>query len=115
MASTLQTSFFLFLFLLVVSLAREAVAARDIPTDTKVQPEVAFDGTVLVPGLGRYMLPKKGTVSLDYNPITGAPGGNGVSIPGITGSSGTHNYIPGGDDTTLPNPIGGGIPAPSGP
>lgn len=118
MASTLQASFF-FVFL-ISSLALEVVVGRDIPTDTKMQPEVFFDGTVWVPGLGRYMLPKKGSKSLDYNPITGAPGGNGVSIPGISGSTGSRNYIPGGDDTTLPNPgvevpnpIGGAIPTPN--
>ncbi|KAH6764003.1 hypothetical protein C2S52_012895 [Perilla frutescens var. hirtella] len=120
MASTLQASFFF--FFLVSSLALEAVAGRDIPTDTKMQPEMSFDGTVWVPGFGRYMLPRKGTKSLDYNPITGSPGGNGVSIPGLDGSAGYHNYIPGGDDTNLPNPgvevpnpSGGGIPTPSSP
>lgn len=119
MASTLQASFF-FVFL-ISSLALELVVGRDIPTDTKMQqPEALFDGTVWVPGLGRYMLPRIGSKSLDYNPITGAPGGNGVSIPGISGSTGSHNYIPGGDDTTLPNPgvevpnpIGGAVPTPN--
>ncbi|XP_057790459.1 putative cell wall protein [Salvia miltiorrhiza] len=109
-----SSSFFL-LFLLVSSLALEAAAGRDVPTDDA---KFSHDGTVWVPGLGRFMLPKKGSKSLDYNPITGAPGGNGVSIPGIGGRS----NIPGGDDTFVPNPgtevpvpSGGGIPTPSNP
>ncbi|KAG6384404.1 hypothetical protein SASPL_155782 [Salvia splendens] len=112
-----STSFFLF-FLLVSCLALEAAAGREVPTDSKM----SFDGTVWIPGLGRYMIPKKGSKSLDYNPITGSPGGNGLSIPGFGGSTGGRNYIPGGDDTFVPNPGtevpvsgGGGIPVPSNP
>ncbi|KAL1567682.1 putative cell wall protein [Salvia divinorum] len=114
-----SSSFFLF-FLLVSCLALEAAAGRDVPTDT--DSKMSFDGTVWIPGLGRYMVPKKGSKSLDYNPITGAPGGNGLSIPGFGGSTGGRNYIPGGDDTFVPNPGtevpvsgGGGIPTPSSP
>ncbi|XP_047973607.1 putative cell wall protein [Salvia hispanica] len=113
-----STSFFLF-FLLVSCLALEAAAGREVPpTDSKL----SFDGSVWIPGLGRYMIPKKGSKSLDYNPITGSPGGNGLSIPGFGGSTGGRNYIPGGDDTFVPNPGtevpvsgGGGIPVPSNP
>lgn len=116
-----STSFF-FVFLLVSSLALEAAAARDLPSGSMAQPQMSFDGSVWVPGLGRFMLPKKGTKSLDYNPITGSPGGNGVTIPGFESSGGRRNYIPGGDDTFIPNPgtevpnpSGGGVPAPSSP
>ncbi|XP_057796502.1 putative cell wall protein [Salvia miltiorrhiza] len=113
----MASSAFFLLFLLVSSLALEAAAGRDVPTDDA---KFSHDGTVWVPGLGRFMLPKKGSKSLDYNPITGAPGGNGVSIPGIGGSTGSRSYIPGGDDTFAPGtevpiPSGGGIPTPSSP
>lgn len=118
-----STSFsFFFFFLLVSSLALEAAAARDLPSGSMMQPQMSFDSSVWVPGLGRFMLPKKGTKSLDYNPITGSPGGNGVSIPGFEGSGGSRSSIPGGDDTfvpnpgmEVPNPSGGGLPAPSSP
>lgn len=103
------------------------IAGRNIPTDAKVEPESFghFDGSVLVPGLGRVMVPRNGAKPFHYNPITGAPGGNGFSVPGVggwTGGVGGHRYIPGGDDTLLPNPgvelpnpFGGVIPGPSRP
>ncbi|KAI3465722.1 hypothetical protein Pfo_022385 [Paulownia fortunei] len=128
MVSTHQ-AFLGFVFFLVLSQAMQTVAGRNIPTDAKLQPEWLghFDGSVLIPGIGRVMVPPKGShgKSFNYNPITGTPGGNGVSIPGVGGSTGGasgHSYVPGGDDTFLPNPgvevpnpVGGGLPAPSGP
>ncbi|KAK4484430.1 hypothetical protein RD792_007011 [Penstemon davidsonii] len=119
-----------FLFILLVSLATNIVSGRNIPTDDKAgqvkHPEWLghFDGTVLVPGIGRFMVPKKGSHvnPFTYNPITGTNTGNGAIIPGIGGSTGGNSYIPGGDDTTLPNPgvevpnpAAGGLPAPSTP
>ncbi|CAI9773175.1 unnamed protein product [Fraxinus pennsylvanica] len=121
---------FLFVLSIFLSIAGYAYAGRDIPKDLKEdkkQPQwFGYDGTVLVPGLGRYMVPKKGTIvnPFTYNPITGTNGGNGFSIPsfgGSTGGAGGSN-IPGGDDTfvpnpgvEVPNPAGGGIPTPSAP
>ncbi|KAL2474562.1 putative cell wall protein [Abeliophyllum distichum] len=115
---------FLFMLSIVLSVAGYAFAGRDIPKDSKKQPQwFGYDGTVLVPGLGRYMVPKKGTLvnPITYNPITGSNGGNGFSIPGFGGVGGGSN-IPGGDDTfvpnpgvEVPNPVGGSIPAPSAP
>ncbi|KAG8364673.1 hypothetical protein BUALT_Bualt18G0023000 [Buddleja alternifolia] len=121
MAST-HNVFIGFVFVLIISLAKQMVQGRDIPTDAKfvdkkLHPEWLghFDGSVLVPGIGRFMVPKKGSHvnPFTYNPITGTNGGNGVSIPGIGGSTGGGNYIPGGDDTTLPNP-GMEVPNPAG-
>ncbi|KAL2493825.1 putative cell wall protein [Forsythia ovata] len=118
---------FLFMLSIVLSVAGYAFAGRDIPKDSKIidkkQPQwFGYDGTVLIPGLGRYMVPKKGTHvnPFTYNPITGTNGGNGFSIPGFGGAGGSN--IPGGDDTfvpnpgvEVPNPVGGSIPAPSAP
>ncbi|MFX6573196.1 hypothetical protein ABTG52_09445, partial [Acinetobacter baumannii] len=112
---------------LFFSLAAYAMAVKNIPANDKKQPEWLgfghYDGTVLVPGLGRYMVPKKGqhVNPFTYNPITGTNTGNGaIPIGGSTGAGTGRSYIPGGDDTTLPNPgvevpnpAGGEIPAPS--
>ncbi|KAL6536956.1 hypothetical protein OROHE_012540 [Orobanche hederae] len=128
MALTPQTLRFILFF--IISLTMQHVAGRNVPTDTSVlQPEWIkyFDRSVLIPGMGRVMVPKKGShVKLfHYNPVTGAPSGHSVSIPGVGSSNGGasgHSYIPGGDDTYLPNPgvevpnpVGRGVSVPSGP
>ncbi|KAL7142180.1 hypothetical protein ABFS83_08G106700 [Erythranthe nasuta] len=109
-----------FLVFLSIYLAvhHATVEARNIPANAKVQPEWFghFDRSVLIPGIGRVMLPPKGShfKSFNYNPITGSPNGNGVSIPGVGGGTGSpRSYVPGGDDTLLPNP-GVEVPNPSG-
>ncbi|PIM99369.1 hypothetical protein CDL12_28136 [Handroanthus impetiginosus] len=118
-----QTLLFTFLFFFAISATMEIVSGRNIPADTKAEPQWFghFDRSVLIPGIGRVMVPKKGTHGKDwhYNPITGSPGGHGIG--GSTGAGSPRSYIPGGDDTFLPNPgvevpnpVGGGIPAPSG-
>ncbi|KAL8045334.1 hypothetical protein ABFX02_08G106700 [Erythranthe guttata] len=97
------------------------VEARNIPADAKLQPEWFghFDRSVLIPGIGRVMLPPKGShFNFNYDPITGAPNGNGVSIPGVgggdpAGGGSPRSYVPGGDDTLLPNP-GVEVPNPNG-
>ncbi|XP_010555133.1 PREDICTED: putative cell wall protein [Tarenaya hassleriana] len=73
--------------------------------------------TVLVPGLGRYLLPPKCKKPFyPYNPVTGAPltgGSIGGQIPyGGGQGTGTRTQIPGGDDTLVPNP-GYEVPTPS--
>ncbi|KAK2993257.1 hypothetical protein RJ640_015736 [Escallonia rubra] len=130
-------------FLFILSLAGHALSARDVPTDSKnvddkKQPEsfISFDGSVLIPGFGRVMVPHvtKGFNPYTYNPITGTDGGTGtVGGPGSgtggggsgsgtggggsgsgTGGGGSGSgsgYIPGGDDTFVPNP---GFEVPSG-
>lgn len=111
MAHTSQAVFLSLLVILNVLLG-QATAAREVPNDSKVdkkQPEWFFDhdGSVLIPGIGRAMLPDIGS-STPY----------GDSIPsGSTGSygstGGTGSYIPGGDDTFVPNP-GFEVPNPAG-
>ncbi|KAL7142179.1 hypothetical protein ABFS83_08G106600 [Erythranthe nasuta] len=111
-----------FLVILSIYLAvhHATVEARNIPADAKLEPEWFghFDRSVLIPGIGRVMLPPKGShFNFNYNPITGSPNGNDVSIPGVggdpAGGGSPRNYVPGGDDTLLPNP-GVEVPNPSG-
>ncbi|KAK6282011.1 hypothetical protein POUND7_015836 [Theobroma cacao] len=91
-----------FLISTLLAIAGQAVAKRDIPRnpendDQMKQPEWALehDHSVLIPGIGRVMLPP---VVKPYNPYTGSIGGNNG------GSTGGTSYIPGGDDTFVPNP-----------
>ncbi|CAK9157627.1 unnamed protein product [Ilex paraguariensis] len=126
---------FLFILNVLLSLSGHALAGRDIPmndsknTDKK-QPESFFDGSVLIPGFGRVMVPRIGSPfnPFTYNPVTGTNGGTGATIPGFgsipsTGGTSSGSYVPGGDDTFVPNPgfevptpgSGSSIPAPSGP
>ncbi|KAL7102301.1 hypothetical protein ACP275_08G111300 [Erythranthe tilingii] len=113
---------FLVVFLSIsLAVVHTSVGARNIPADAKLQPEWFghYDRSVLIPGIGRVMLPPKGShfKSFNYNPITGSPNGNGVSIPGVggdpAGGGSPRSYVPGGDDTLLPNP-GVEVPNPSG-
>ncbi|KAK3023391.1 hypothetical protein RJ639_044724 [Escallonia herrerae] len=117
-------------FLFILSLAGHALSARDVPTDSKnvddkKQPEsfISFDGSVLIPGFGRVKVPHvtKGFNPYTYNPITGTNGGTGT-VGGLgsgTGGGTGNSYIPGGDDTFVPNPGfevpsgGGSVPVPS--
>ncbi|XP_028108401.1 putative cell wall protein [Camellia sinensis] len=78
-------------------------------TDDMKKPEsfIDSDGSVLIPGIGRFMLPRLGTGfnPFTYNPVTGTSGGTGIG-GGIGDDSGsaTHEYVPSGDDTLVPNP-----------
>lgn len=106
--------------LLILNVLANAFAARDIPkkSSDKLQPEIfvdPHDGSVLVPGIGRFIFPKKthhhkvGYNPFTYNPVTGRNDGHGLTIPtiptgGVTGGAGTPAYIPGGDDTGITNP-----------
>ncbi|CAK9157625.1 unnamed protein product [Ilex paraguariensis] len=73
---------FLFILNVLLSLSGHAHAGRDIPmndsknTDKK-QPESFFDGSVLIPGFGRVMVPTEGSPfnPFTYNPVTGTNGG----------------------------------------
>ncbi|CAI9089473.1 OLC1v1024056C1 [Oldenlandia corymbosa var. corymbosa] len=124
---------FLIIVLLNVVFSTSIASGREIPVGDaknldgkKLHPEsfIGHDGSVLVPGVGRWMFPKPGTHfnPITYNPVTGTNGGNGVSIPGLGGGSSTGiGYVPGGDDTFVPNPgfevpsAGGSVPVPSTP
>lgn len=107
----------LFILSVLLSFTGNSFAERDIPTTSdnldKKQPDsfIDQDGSVLVPGIGRFLIPDKlhlkGFNPFTYNPVTGTDGGTGIGIPsfpGGPGSAGTPTYIPGGDDTTVPNP-----------
>ncbi|GFP78806.1 hypothetical protein PHJA_000024100 [Phtheirospermum japonicum] len=120
---SISHTFFVFVIFFVVSLTLQTVAGRNVPTDAELQPEwLGHDRSFLIPGIGRVIVPKKGShvKSFHYNPITGAPSGHGVG--GSTGGASGRNYVPGGDDTYLPNPGvevpspvgGGGVSPPSG-
>lgn len=107
----------------------QAVAGRNTPKNSKTQdkkePEFFFhsDGRVYIPGIGRVGLPPKFRLT-PQNPYTS--GSTGGSIGGGSGAgSGPagRSYVPGGDDTFVPNPGfevpnpgsagggGGGVPA----
>ncbi|XWS54245.1 hypothetical protein CRYUN_Cryun10bG0074200 [Craigia yunnanensis] len=90
-----------FLVSILLAIAGQAVAKRNIPRNPKnddqmKQPEwlTKHDRSVLIPGLGRVLLPP---VLKHHKPYTGSIGGNS----GRTGGTG---HIPGGDDTFVPNP-----------
>ncbi|KAJ4729859.1 Cell wall protein [Melia azedarach] len=87
------------IFILSVLLA-QALAGRGDPKTAKnadvKQPEwlLKSDHSLLIPGIGRVMLPPG--LGTPYNPYTGG---------GSTGGTGaTGGYLPGGDDTFVPNP-----------
>ncbi|XVE66225.1 hypothetical protein DITRI_Ditri08aG0063300 [Diplodiscus trichospermus] len=88
---------------ILLAIAGEALAKRDIPSNPKYddqmkQPEwLKHDRSVLIPGLGRVMLPPL----KPHKPHTGSIGRN---IGGQTGGTGRNGQIPGGDDTFVPNP-----------
>ena len=86
-----------FVISILLAIAQQSVAKRDIPRNPKndqmKQPEFLgkHDRSVLIPGLGRVLLPP---VSKPHHPYTG-------SIGGRTGGT---VHIPSGDDTFVPNP-----------
>ncbi|XP_043688872.1 putative cell wall protein [Telopea speciosissima] len=114
------------IFTILIAVTQVAVAGREIPTKANVtdkkQPElfIGDDGNVLIPGLGRVQVPALAGFPF-YPPYsgggTGNIGGGGNSGTGSTGG-GSPSYVPGGDDTFVPNPSvevpsgGGAVPTP---
>lgn len=110
MASRTGSSLLARVFVISILLVFAVVAAKrdnNIPrnpgNDAQMKhhiPEWAIepDNSVLIPGIGRVMLPP---VFKPCNPYTGSIGNNG----------GGTSYIPGGDDTFVPNP-GFEVPTP---
>ncbi|KAL5082169.1 hypothetical protein RYX36_010590 [Vicia faba] len=111
-----KASSFLALVLIVnVVLSTTCQARNSIPnksnTDDKKEPQwfFHFDG---IPGFGRGGLPPL-FGSTPQSPSNGGGGGEGAgSAPPLGGG-----YVPGGDDTFVPNPgnevpIGGAVPVP---
>ncbi|QHN95527.1 hypothetical protein HN51_043490 [Arachis hypogaea] len=100
---------------ILLSIALQAVAARNsIPNNSskndKKEPQFMFrsDGSVYIPGIGRVGLPG----FQPQNPFLGGSGGGSAPAGG--------SYVPGGDDTLVPNPgfevptpgSGGAVPTP---
>ncbi|KAK7263631.1 hypothetical protein RJT34_31224 [Clitoria ternatea] len=92
----------------------QAVAGRSIGNnDKKLEPELFFKshGKVHIPGIGLGFPP----TFTPQNPFFGGNGGTG------TGSGSGRSYVPGGDDTFVPNPgfevpipgTGGSVPIPA--
>ncbi|KAG1368165.1 putative cell wall protein [Cocos nucifera] len=82
-----------FLFLLMLSPTQLIIAGRQVPasTDKKQTECLDHEGTVLIPGIGRHTIgshEKPEIVGLDHS---GPAAANG-------------RYIPGADDTFVPNP-----------
>ncbi|XP_039130185.1 putative cell wall protein [Dioscorea cayenensis subsp. rotundata] len=105
MASPSYTSLFV-LCLLVLSVTSQVTktsAGRQVPaasSDKKQTECLDHEGTVLIPGVGRYMIG-----SHDTPDITGLDS---------SGPAAVHSqYIPGNDDTFVPNP-GFEVPNPAG-
>lgn len=108
-----NTSTFLALLLIsnvLLATTWQALAGRNIPkhsiTQDKKEPEWLFhsDGHVYIPGIGRVTLPPKFGLT-PQNPFTG--GSTSGSSGGGSGEGpvpGGQSYVPGGDDTFVPNP-----------
>lgn len=94
--------------IILLSFSGHALGGRDIPNykSTKIsdkkQPDsyIEYDGTVLIPGFGRVVVPPKGSHfnPFTYNPITGTNTGTGFIIP----NPGTGTEIPGGGSISAP-------------
>ncbi|XP_077245914.1 cell wall protein precursor [Tasmannia lanceolata] len=92
---------FILIFSIILRSTNVSLAGREVPTATAKETDVKHpqffldrDGSFLIPGVGRYMPPYTG------------------SFPTVDGYGGTiPRYIPGGDDTFVPNP-GVEIPIP---
>ncbi|XP_076883473.1 uncharacterized protein LOC143532262 isoform X2 [Bidens hawaiensis] len=110
---------FVFNFLISLTMASRNIPNTNVkkPDDDVKHPENFFyhDRGYLIPGLGRGIKPKskEGFNPFTYNPITGSNTGfPRVSIPNLGGFGGG-SYLPGGDDTLVPNP-GVEVPNPAG-
>lgn len=95
-----------FILSILLAIAGQALAGRGNPKVAKSedmkQPEwlLKSDHSLLIPGIGRVLWPPGFGTPHGHSPYTGSTGG--------TEASG--GYIPGGDDTFVPNP---GVEVPS--
>ena len=79
-------------FLVLLSFTRASVSARAVPASSdKKEKDCIQEGTVLIPGVGRYAL---GSHEM--------PSFSGLDHSGPAAANG--QYIPGADDTFVPNP-----------
>ncbi|KAL4569838.1 hypothetical protein LXL04_025482 [Taraxacum kok-saghyz] len=92
------------IFIITMVVARPAAMDKNLK-----KPESFFehDRGYLIPGLGRGIKPKcKDVFNRFFNPVTGSDDGNlghMPTFPGVGGGGG-RAYVPGGDDTFVPNP-----------
>ncbi|KAK7257457.1 hypothetical protein RIF29_31457 [Crotalaria pallida] len=108
-----KASFFLALvlisnILLVTSVAGRNIGKKSISQDKK-EPQFLFKhehGKGFIPGFGNGGFPPRFGLTPN-NPFTGGSGGAG------TGTGTGRSYVPGGDDTFVPNP-GFEVPIPGG-
>lgn len=86
------------------AVAGRSSIAKNSNTQDKKEPEWLFksDGRVHIPGIGHVGFPPKFGLTPN-NPFTGGNGGTGTGSGSGSGSSG-RSYVPGGDDTFVPNP-----------
>nr|AFK34490.1 unknown [Lotus japonicus] len=108
--------------ILLVAVAGRSNFAMNSNTQDKKEPEFLFkhDGRVYIPGVGPVGFPPKHGL-IPQNPFTGGAGraGTGAGAGSGSGRPG-RSYVPGGDDTFVPNPGyevpipggGGSVPAP---
>ncbi|ERN03381.1 hypothetical protein AMTRI_Chr02g219290 [Amborella trichopoda] len=85
--------------MIATTLATRDLLASPIKDADKKEPEwfIDKDGSKLIPGIGRVMVPSFGGFPSGIPGFLG--GGNG-----IVGGSSPGGYTPGGDDTSVPNP-----------
>ncbi|XP_039056647.1 putative cell wall protein isoform X1 [Hibiscus syriacus] len=109
--ATKMSSLFVGLLLAVgilLAISDQANAARDMPKNDGQMKHPEFlkhDRSVLIPGLGRVLLPP---VFKHHHPHSTIGGGHSGGT-----STGENSQIPGGDDTFVPNP-GFEVPIPGG-
>ncbi|CAI9275547.1 unnamed protein product [Lactuca saligna] len=92
----------LFHILITMTVARPVILEKNLKN-----PESFFDHDrgYLIPGIGRGIKPKckDGFNPFTYNPVTGGNDGFLGDVPTVP-SVGGRSYVPGGDDTFVPNP-----------
>ncbi|KAK8493669.1 hypothetical protein V6N13_046681 [Hibiscus sabdariffa] len=118
MASKISSLFVGLLFALGILLAisGQAIAARDVPKndDQMKHPEfLKHDRSVLIPGLGRVLLPPVFKHHHLHSTSSGGHTSSSSSSHSGDTSTGGNSQIPGGDDTFVPNP-GFEVPIPGG-
>ncbi|WJX49794.1 hypothetical protein P8452_36185 [Trifolium repens] len=107
---------FLLIFNIVLVTKWQAVAGRSIANDDKKEPEFLFKHDhgkkFHYPGIGHFGFPPNFGLTPNNPHAGGIGGGSGSGAGSGSGSTG-HSYVPGGDDTFVPNP-GFEVPIPGG-
>ncbi|KAK8473950.1 hypothetical protein V6N13_077308 [Hibiscus sabdariffa] len=104
---------------ILLAISGQAIAARDVPKndDQMKHPEfLKHDRSVLIPGLGRVLLPPVFKHHHLHSTSSGGHTGSSISTSSSHSggtSTGGNSQIPGGDDAFVPNP-GFEVPIPGG-